>query len=1088
MRITTFIIGIQAFFTTALLASTIHAQNIHLDFKQASITRVFSAIEKQTNFTFVYNDETLKGLENISIRADNKSLREVLALIGAKLPLTFQQTGNVIGVDRVNRTRPKEQPGKVGTTSPPITVSGNVSDEKGQSLPGVTVRLSDNSRLTTTDANGNFSIVVPSEKSILVFSYIGYKNQEITVGTQRTIKITLASDPARLDEVHVIAYGTTTQRLSTGSISKVSSQAIEEQPVTNPLAALEGRVSGMTVTQATGAPGSGFTVRIRGLNSIAAGNDPLFVIDGVPYQSAPITSVLGNGVTGGTSPLNLINPSDIESIEVLKDADATAIYGSRGANGVILITTKKGVAGKTSVSANFYEGASKVTRMMDLLNTPQYLQMRHEAFKNDGESPSLGNGDYDLLSWDTTRYTDWQKLLIGNTAHSQDAEVSLTGGSQNTQFLVGGAFHHETTVFPGDFGESRGSMHFSINHVSENNKFNLHLTGSYTNDHNNLSPLDPTQNALELAPDAPAVYGPNGSLNWSNGTFANPFGPLQQTYTATSNNLLSNMLLSYQILPGLLIKSNMGFNSVQVDEINKYPVTSFNPSYGITKGSAYFASNNIRSWIIEPQLEYSKSVGKKGRLKALLGATFQQNITDAQRLNASGYTNDALLGSIAAASSVTVSASGTHYYQYRYQAVFGRLNYDWAGKYLLDLTGRRDGSSRFGPDREFANFGAIGAAWIFSEEDFLRNKLGFIDYGKLRASYGITGNDQIADYGYLSTYSSTSYPYGGISGLVPSRLLNPDYSWETNRKLELAIELGMFKDRILVSANYYRNRSSNQLVGYALPSITGFTSIQSNLPAEIQNTGFEFDIKTTNIKSSAFKWTTGFNLTIPKNKLLAYPNIEGSSYYNYYVVGKSLFIADDYQYTGVNPQTGTYQFRDVDGDGQVSFPNDVVPIKQLTQTYYGGFENDFTYHSFALEFLFQFVKQDAYDYMSFFGPPGSLSNQPVTVLKRWQKPGDVTTVQMFSQDGGSAASSAYYTSQGYGDNVISDASFIRLKNLSLSYNLPEKATRLLHLQKCRLYLQGQNLLTFTNYIGLDPENQFNLPPLKTYTLGIQATF
>jgi len=857
MRITTLLIGIQACFTAVLLAGTItDAQTINLDVQQASVKQVFVNIEKQANVTFVYNEKTIQGLDNISLKANNKPLAEVLKSISEQVPLLFKQAGAVIGVSKLDlKSQPKElipgQRNSLDSFPPPLKISGKITNENGEPLAGVSVRLSQD-KATVSDINGVFSIMVPNEKSQLIFSYVGYKTQGIIVGTQETLIIVMSLDLSNLDEVQIIAYGTTTQRLNTGNTSKVTAETIEQQPVSNPLEALEGQVAGLDIVQKNGMAGGGVTVRIRGQNSIAAGNDPLYIIDGVPYFSeTPSTSNLG-AVLNGSSPLNFINPSDIESIEILKDADATAIYGSRGANGVILITTKRGKVGKTNLNVNLYGGVSDVTRMMDLLNTQQYLQMRHEAFKNDGKTP--GASDYDINgTWDTTRYTNWEKLMIGNTGHTEDAQLSLSGGDTNTQFLLGGGYHKETSVFPGNLADQKGSVHFNVAHTSDNKKLKINFSGSYLSDQNNLIQSDLTSTALKLAPDSPAPYDANGNLNWAGGTFQNPLSVLLLTYQMSTANLISNGVLSYQVIKGLQIKTSLGFNSIQINEQTESPASSINPAFGVTTGSASFASTSVNSWIIEPQAVYEKTLGH-GKLNTLIGTTFEQSITNGQRYNGSGYTNSNLLGTISGAA--TITSSTPNYIQYRYDAVFARINYDWDEKYIIDLTGRRDGSSRFGPGKQFANFGALGGAWIFSNEKTIKDVLPFLSYGKLRASYGITGNDQIADYGYINTYGSTTYPYGGTSGLVPTKLLNPDYSWEINKKFELGFELGFLKDHILLTASYYNNRSSNELVGYALPSITGFTSIQYNLPATVQNTGLEFDIKTNNVNSGVFKWTT----------------------------------------------------------------------------------------------------------------------------------------------------------------------------------------------------------------------------------------
>ncbi len=334
---------------------------------------------------------------------------------------------------------------------------------------------------------------------------------------------------------------------------------------------------------------------------------------------------------------------------------------------------------------------------------------------------------------------------------------------------------------------------------------------------------------------------------------------------------------------------------------------------------------------------------------------------------------------------------------YHYNALFGRLNYNWKEKYLLNLTARRDGSSRFGPGRQFGNFGAVGAGWIFSKEKWLADRTGFLSFGKLRASYGTTGNDQIADYQYLPTYTSSGNTYQGLAGLYPTRIANPDFGWELLRKLEGGIELGFLHDKIMFTASLYENRTGNQLVGYRLPVLTGFTSVQANLPATVQNTGMEYELNTVNIRNNKFSWTSSFNISIPKNKLVAYPNIENSNYANVYTVGKSLFSQTVYHYTGVDANTGLYTFAAKDGTTIPSYPDDLQPSKPITQQFFGGFLNTFHYKGFSIDIFLQFVKQYSFGYLASFNLPGvEGANQPEIVMSRWQKPGDKTNVQRFT--------------------------------------------------------------------------------------------
>ncbi len=421
-----------------------------------------------------------------------------------------------------------------------------------------------------------------------------------------------------------------------------------------------------------------------------------------------------------------------------------------------------------------------MTRMLPLMNTQQYLGMRHEAFANDGKSPTAT--DYDINgTWDSTRYTDWQKLLIGNTAQYTDANASVSGGNANTQFLVGGGYHRETTVFPGSLSDQKGSAHFSITNTSPNKKFHLQLSGNYMIDDNKLISTDLTYTAIRMPPDAPGLYNPDGTLNWApqngNSTWQNPLSYLTSTYRNTTKNLISNLLLSYELLPGLDVKSSFGYNDLQNAENIPTPAISTAPELRpFFTRYAYFANSDITSWIIEPQLSYSGTI-KGGKLQALVGTTIEQNNSNSKGFLGQGFSSDVVMDDLQAAPSVTTEQDIEA--RYKYNALFGRITYDYADKYLINLTARRDGSSRFGPQNELHDFGAIGAGWIFSQERLIKNNLSILSFGKLRGSYGTTGNDQIGDYQFLSLYNPTSVPnaYQGSSGLLPNGLSNPYLQW-----------------------------------------------------------------------------------------------------------------------------------------------------------------------------------------------------------------------------------------------------------------------------------------------------------------------
>lgn len=962
-------------------------------------------------------------------------------------------------------------------------ITGKVTAD-GMPLEGVTVSVKGKQITSITSADGSYSITAETT-DILLFSFTGFKTVAVTVGSRSSIDVQLEEDVTSLKEVTVNAgYYKVKDKARTGSIAKITSKDLENQHVTNVLAAMQGRMAGVSITQTSGVPGGGFEIQIRGQNSLRAeGNSPLYLIDGVPYSS----EVLGNTRTTSVlpslaNPLNSINPDDIASIEVLKDADATAIYGSRGANGVVLITTKTGKQGKTRFTATVSQGTGKVTKFMDLLNTEQYLAMRNEAYANDGVTPDFFA--YDINgTWDQNRYTDWQKELLGGTANFRDANVSVSGGSATTQFVVSGTFHDETTVFPGDYAYKRGVLRSSLNHSSENKKFKMSLSTAYTAQNNNQAATDLSRVAISLAPNAPALYNADGNLNWEGSTWENPLALLAGSYRTKTHDFIANSLLTYSILPGLDVKSSFGITDTKHDETRITPSTIYDPAYAAGPEYSSLLVNTVarRSWIAEPQVSWSKQ-WKYGKTELLAGGTFQQQKSSKLLQEGNGFASNSLIYNLASA--FTISIPQDQQTDYKYQAFFGRLNYSYKDKYIVNLTGRRDGSSRFGPGRQFATFGAVGAAWLFGEESFIKDK-SILSFGKLRGSYGTTGNDLIGDYQFLDTFLSSGVSYNGVIGLQPTRLYNPNFGWETNKKLEVALETGFFKDRIFLTVGWYSNRSSSQLVGIPMPATTGFPSLQGNLDATVQNSGTEVTLRTVNFQKGNFTWTTNFNISFSKNKLLSFPNLERSTYSNQFVIGEALNIQKVYHYTGLDPQTGVFTYADMNGDGIISALDKQV-VKDFNPSFFGGLSNQFNYKRWQLDFLLQFVKQDNYNSAVMAGLPGTKGNQPVDVLEHWQTAGDTGGYQIYTAGFNGAAMDAYYNYY-ESDAVIGDASYVRLKNVALSYKVPEKW---LFGASCKVSIEGQNLLTFTSYKGRDPEFSAYgyLPPLKIVTAGLQFTF
>ncbi len=966
-----------------------------------------------------------------------------------------------------------------------LTVKGKITDAQGP-LPGVNISVKGKNLQAISNYDGSYILKVETNDT-LVLSFMGYQTIERAVAGRNTIDVVMREEATTLIEVKVNAgYYTVKEKERTGSIVKISAKDIEKQPVANILATMQGRMAGVNVVQESGIAGGGFNINIRGVNSLREGaNAPLYVIDDVPYAVDPISDRQTSTATPGDgNPLSSINPADIESIEILKDADATAIYGSRGANGVVLITTKKGKSGKTSFTLNATHSSGSVTKMMDLMNTEQYLAMRRQAFANDGYTVYPVNA-YDVNgTWDQNRYTDWQEKLIGGTSEVMGLQASVTGGSQQTKYLFSGNYRTESSVFPGDFLYKKGGARLSFDHTSDNKKFRINFSGSYIAQHNDLPWTDFVTLSWQLAPNAPELYDQQGNLNWENSTWDNPLANLESKSITQTTDLLANTLLSYQLTNNLEFKSSLGFTDLHNEDSRSIPSTMYNPAYnlGSQYSSIYVNEFGRKSWIVEPQLNWRKEL-EKSKIEVLVGATYQNQDSKKLVTLGSGFASNSLLYDLASASYIQVR--NNEELEYKYQAFFGRANYTLLDKYIINLTGRRDGSSRFGPGKQFATFGAVGAAWLFYKEPFISKNADYLSFGKLRASYGTTGNDQIGDYQFLNTYISSGYQYGNSNGLQPARLYNADFGWETNRKFEAALELGFFNDRIFVTTAWYRNRSGNQLVGLPLPGTTGFTTIQANLDATVQNTGFEATLRLQNIRNKQFSWTTNFNITAAGNKLISFPGLEYSGYRNDYVIGQPTTIKKLFHLLGVNPQTGLYEFEDVNGDGVIS-EKDRQTVKDFNPKYYGGLQNQFTYKGVQLDFLLQFVKQENFNFANTQQFTGLFRNQPVAYTNSWQQLGDIVPYQMYTTgvNGQAMQAGEYFSSS---DAAVSDASYIRLKNISLSYDFPKMETLGVG---CRLSLQAQNLFTITSFQGADPEftRGGTLPPLRIVSAGFQFTF
>jgi len=1095
-------------------ASTL-AQKVTLSERNASLTTIFEQIRNQTGYDFAYTTATIQAARPVTIDVKNVDLTEVLERIFADQPLNYTIENKSVAVSIKEPSFFDRLSDKVKNAFKiPADIGGTVTDTLSNPIAGASVSIKGTNITTQTDSKGNFNFPnMPQGKYTLVFSYVGYEKSEITIintGTNTRVGLVLRRGTSQLDQVQVVAYGTESKRFSVGSVATVTADDIEKQPVTNPLLALQGQAAGLVVTSTGGIPGSQVTVQVRGQNTLLNNtlnnytnlkpyDQPLFIIDGVPFASQnnninQIASLVstqtytGGNIQpgGGFSPFNNINPADIESISILKDADATSIYGTQGSNGVIIITTKKGNPGATHFDLNVNTSFNSAADPVQMLNTQQYLQLRKDAYAADGLTPGNDPNNYlayapDLTIFDQSRYTNWEKIIDGKTTNNTDVHGSLSGGTVNNTFIMSAGYDRSTYNYPGDFADQRFTFHSNIHHLSTDKRLTVDMTTDFGYDQNNSAGYGGGQDIV-LPPNLPGLLTPSGGLIWNyqgvDLTSDQFYSGLQQPTTLQNYNFNAAFHISYKIWNGLSIGADVGYNRNTTNEHNIDPTSSQNPAGYDVIATSTFANTIYQTINVEPQIKYNRTFGK-GVLSALIGSTYKKNTNYSTQIEGSGYSNDNLLGSINGATTLT-AFDGSNIY--KYSAGFARINYIYDSEFILDLSGRRDGSSNFGPGQQFGNFGAVGAGWIFTEEKIFKSSPSVLSYGKLSGSYGTSGSDGIQAYQYNSLYKIIPYfpAFQGIIPTSPYNLYNPDYSWALKKSLNIALDLGLFNNHLLFNATYYRDRESNQLVNYPLPVQSGISSVLGNLDATVQNQGFEFTINSTNIKTKNFSWKTNFNLTFNRNKLISFPNLANSSYSSQYVIGQPTSIVYGYRYKDVNPTTGLFEFYTKDGTvtsnpayGPASIGGDEVPIANQEVRYMGGFGNNFSYKRFSLYVFCQFSSQNAPNYLAEIyssNQLGTAYNQPTAVLGNyWKAPGDVAQLQRLAS---SQSSPAIYPSAikfDQSSGVYSDDTYLRVKTVSLSYQLPDAFLKKIDIKGGSVFINGQNLLTFTDYKVGDPE-------------------
>ncbi|MBN9383163.1 MAG: SusC/RagA family TonB-linked outer membrane protein [Chitinophagaceae bacterium] len=1100
------------------------AREITLSVKDAPLETVLAEIKKQTGVSFFYNKEIPGTVGKVSLHVKRADLQTVLNQCFKNTPISYSVVGNIVVIVIDNAKKNGDTGPKIQETPPPQSdVHGIVYGSKDERLNGASLTIKRTHQGTITKANGIFELKNLRADDTLHVSFIGYVPQDVPVTAQvefagkwmsvpqTEFSITLKETNNELDVIQVQAYGgATTRRLAIGEISQVNARELDRQPVSNPLLALKGIVPGMLVTPTSGYSNAPVKVEIRGRSSIdpTSISDPLYIIDGVPLIQANIgelqNSSYRNGSTGlqqagmsfsgGQSPLANLNMNDIESITVLKDAASTAMYGSRAGNGVILITTKKGRPGRTDFNVSVNHMTNYVIGHYDMLNTSQYLQMRAEALANDGLTPSVSIAP-DLVLWDPKRNVDWQKVLW-RSARSTSVQASLTGGSEQTTFRISGQYSKRNDISPLADNNSNNSANisFNISHHSLDQKLAVDLATTYGYNRARQIALN---GITTMSPNLPSIYDDKGNLNYAAWNAAGiaasfPFAGLLQPSVSSSDLLNSSLNIGYQVIKGLKISVQMGYNLGLNKNSTTTTIASQNPLYNPT-ASVFFGDSKTTGWNISPQLTYTRVLGR-GTLNVLLGGNLNSSTANGLNSFGLGYTNDALTQSI---NNAPYSASSQEYSQSKYVDLHGRINYIWDNKYIIELSGNRDGSSNFGPGRQFGSFGVAGLGWLATEEKWIKNLLpSWLSLLKLKASYGTTGNYPNVAYQYLSQWARTAngvplYSYNGVLPLMPIHAVNQDYHWETDKDLNAGVDLGFLHDRINLHAAVYRRRIDDQLAQLPMPGFSGFTSVLGNSQASVQNTGLEAALSANFIEHSGFSWSARLNFSQNRNKLLAYPGIERSSYYNTLIVGKSLNNVYLLHYKGIDPQTGQRSFEDFNKDGVIangpsrpgSIGDDRWIAIDLSPKFESSLLNHFRYKNFILDVQLAYRK---FTTLSPYIQTGGAfnANIPLDVFKdHWQKPGDISRNPRFT-----TITSTSDASFGLSDGAYTNGSYLRLQNLSLNYALPDKLAKRFGLQQMSFMVSMENIFTVTNYPGIDPELPFgNQPQPRTINGRITLT-
>lgn len=965
-------------------------------------------------------------------------------------------------------------------------INGRVIDEVGQPVPGANVLVKGTTTGTTTDADGRFKLNVPNREIILVISFIGYVVREISPGSQTEVVVQLDPDIKSLQEVVVIGYGEMKKEDLTGSVAPIEVDDIKKMPLTSLDQSIQGRAAGVLITQNSASPGGTTTIRIRGGNSIQGDNEPLYVIDGIPFKN--------DGASSGASfnILSTLNPSDIESMTILKDASSTAIYGSRGANGVVIITTRRGKAGKSTINFESYYGVQEVRRKYPLLNASEYATMVNDANTNEGKAPVYTPEQIEAFG----SGTDWQDEIL-RSAPISNYQLTLTGGDDKTQYAIaGGYFKQDGIVVNSNF--NRASFRVNLDRklgdkvkIGNSLSVNTTKTNQSRTDGDLGSAGQVVMNALQFPPILPVRNASGAYLTTDPAlsfTIDNPVALAKDGVNRIkASRVLGNVFGEYKIIEGLSLKISLGIDGIfQKTDIYLPKTVISGASQG---GYASIANNNVVTWLNENIVTYSKTFFDVHKLNAIAGYTLQASRGEGSFAAARNFVNDNLTtnslgsGSVPLTPSSSVSTWGLESY-------LSRINYSFLEKYLLTVSFCVDGSSRFGNNKRYGYFPSAALAWRMKEESFL-STLDVLSDLKLRTSYGVTGNqDGIGNYPSYSLLATQNYVFGGANatGIGPGQIANPDLSWEMTKQFDVGVDVGFLNDRVTLTADVYKKRTDDLLLNVTIPGTSGFTSAFQNL-GSLENKGVELSLNSTNVQGD-FRWTTSLNWAMNRSKIISLggaaqifagsvANIGQNLSSGVIRVGEPLGSFYGYVTDGVYQtqeeitalpdasarKPGDRKYKDINQDNKID-DNDRTIIGRAQPKWIGGMTNSFSYRGIELTVFLQgiygnnILNANRYELEYLSGT----NNQSRDMLNRWTPDNTDTDIPR---------ATTTRPANRISDRQIEDGSYLRLKNVQLAYDLPHNWFNKKIVQSLRVYATLQNFATWTNYSGYDPEvNRF----------------